>query len=63
MPTWLRLVKNGGKVTASVSADGQTWRTLGTRNINSTRLQVGLAVTSGDATQRTTATADNVAVK
>jgi hypothetical protein len=59
----LRLVKRGAKVTASVSADGQTWTTLGTRNINSTRLQAGLAATSRDGAQRTTVTADGVAVR
>ena len=63
LPAWLRLVKSGAKVTASMSADGQTWRTLGTRNINSTRMQAGLAATSRDSAQRTTVTADNVAVK
>jgi len=63
LPAWLRLVKRGAKVTASVSADGQTWTTLGTRNINSTRLQAGLAATSRDGAQRTTVTADGVAVR
>jgi regulation of enolase protein 1 (concanavalin A-like superfamily) len=62
-PAWLRLVRAGSTVTASVSADGTTWRTVGSTTISWTGGYVGLAVTSHNTTLRNTSTFDNVTVK
>ena len=62
-PSWLRLVRAGSTVTASVSADGSTWRTVGTTTATlGTSIQIGLAVTSHNTGLRNTATFDNVTV-
>jgi len=63
MPAWLRLARNGTTVTASVSADGTTWRTVGTVTVSmGSSAHVGLAVTSRNTGTRNTATFDNVSV-
>jgi regulation of enolase protein 1 (concanavalin A-like superfamily) len=63
-PTWLRLVRSGTTVTASVSADGVTWRTVGTTSVSlGTSVYAGLAVTSHNTSLRNTARFDNVTVK
>jgi regulation of enolase protein 1 (concanavalin A-like superfamily) len=60
-PAWLRLVRNGTTVTASVSADGAAWRTVGSTTM-ATAAYAGLAVTSHNTATRNTATFDNVTV-
>jgi hypothetical protein len=63
-PVWLRLVRNSTTVTASVSTNGTTWRTVGSTALALTsKSVVGLAVSSRDGTQRNTATFDNVTVQ
>lgn len=63
-PAWLRLVRSGSTVTASVSADGATWTTVGSTSITlGTTASVGLVVTSHDTTVRNTARFDNVTVR
>jgi regulation of enolase protein 1 (concanavalin A-like superfamily) len=64
LPGWLRLVRSGSTVTASVSADGVTWRTVGSTTATfGTSVYVGLAVTSHSPGSRNTCTFDNVAVR
>jgi len=63
MPAWLRLARDGTTVTASVSADGTTWRTVGTVTVSmGSSAHVGLAVNSHNTGTRNTATFDNVSV-
>ena len=63
-PAWLRLARAGSTVTASVSADGTTWRVVGTKTLSmGANVYVGLAVTSHNTTMRNTATFDNVTVR
>jgi hypothetical protein len=62
-PAWLKLARSGNTFTASVSADGTTWRTVGSTTTSlGTTIYVGLAVTSHDTTKRNAATFDNVSV-
>jgi len=64
VPAWLRLRRTGTTITASVSADGTTWRTVGTTNVSlGTGAYIGMAVTSHTTTVRNTATFDNVTVR
>lgn len=64
VPAWLKLVRNSTTVTASVSSNGTTWRTIGSASLALTsKSLVGLAVTSHDQTQRNTTTFDNVTVR
>jgi hypothetical protein len=64
VPAWLRLVRAGTTVTASVSADGTNWRTVGSTTIAlGTGASVGLIVTSHDTTLRNSATFDSVTVQ
>jgi len=62
-PVWLKLARSGSTVTASISANGSTWTSIGstTLSIGATAL-VGLAVTSHDTTVLNTSTFDNVTV-
>jgi regulation of enolase protein 1 (concanavalin A-like superfamily) len=62
-PVWLKLVRTGSTVAGSVSADGVSWRTVGSivSTIGSNAL-IGLAVTSHDTSVRNTSTFDNVSV-
>ncbi len=62
-PCWLRLARVGSTVTASISADGTTWRTVGSTTVGFGSAYVGLAVTSHDTTLRNTSTFDNVTVR
>ncbi len=63
-PAWLRLVRSNKTVTASVSADGTTWRTIGSTKVSlGPGASIGLAVTSHDTSLRNTATFDNVSVR
>jgi len=62
-PAWLKLVRSGSTVTASVSSNGSTWTTLGSTPTSiSASAYIGLAVTSHDVNTRNTSTFDNVAV-
>ena len=62
-PRWVKLVRAGSVITASVSADGRTWTIVGrdTFSMPSTVL-VGLAVSSHDTTRLATGTFDHVTV-
>ena len=62
-PCWLRLVRVGSTVTASISADGATWRTVGSTTVGFGSAYVGLGVTSHNTTLRNTSTFDNVTVR
>jgi phosphatidylserine/phosphatidylglycerophosphate/cardiolipin synthase-like enzyme/regulation of enolase protein 1 (concanavalin A-like superfamily) len=62
-PEWVRLVRVGQTVTASVSGDGSSWTTVGRDTIAlSGVVWVGLAVTSHDNTQLATAAFDHVVI-
>jgi regulation of enolase protein 1 (concanavalin A-like superfamily) len=63
VPAWLQLVRSGSTVTASVSANGSTWTTLGstTTSIPASAI-AGLVVTSHDVNTLNTSSFDNVAV-
>lgn len=56
-PQWLRLERAGTTVTASYSADGETWETLGAVDVPALRAEViaGLAVSAADYSEGTTA--------
>jgi regulation of enolase protein 1 (concanavalin A-like superfamily) len=63
MPAWFRLRRAGNIFTASASADGQTWFTVGTATVPmGSTYYVGLVACSGDTTGDTTETSnfDNV---
>jgi hypothetical protein len=63
-PRWVRLVRQGSTFTASDSADGVTWRTIGSQSISmQPTIYVGIAVTSHRASTLTTATVSNVTVQ
>jgi len=62
-PVWLRLKRGSGGITASVSTNGSSWRTVGTVSLGMTsKSVVGLVVASGSTSARATATFDNVRV-
>jgi hypothetical protein len=62
-PTWLKLIRHGGIVTGSVSADSAHWSDIGDISISmADTVYVGLAVTSHDSTTRITSGFDNVVV-
>jgi regulation of enolase protein 1 (concanavalin A-like superfamily) len=62
-PAWLRLVRSGNTVTASVSGNGSSWTTVGsTTTTIPASANIGLAVTSHDPNTINTSTFDNVAV-
>lgn len=62
-PQWLRLQRTGSSFTASYSANGTTWTTLGIRAITLTsQVLVGLSLTSHNPATLATATYDNVLV-
>jgi hypothetical protein len=58
---WLKLVRAGSTVTASVSTDGSAWTVLGTATFQGSAL-VGLAVTSHDSTVLNQVMFDQVSV-
>ncbi|MBP1634246.1 MAG: hypothetical protein H6Q10_820 [Acidobacteria bacterium] len=63
MPVWLRLARTSTTVTASISTNGSTWRTVGSVSLALTsKSVVGLAVASHGTTLRNTSTFDNVSV-
>jgi hypothetical protein len=60
-PHWVRLVRAGQLVTASVSEDGTAWTTVGQRTVSfSGQVYAGLAVTSHNSSQVASATFDAV---
>lgn len=62
-PAWLRLVRSGSTVTASVSSNGSTWTPVGTATVSmASSIYVGMAVCSHVAGTLMTATFDNVSV-
>jgi regulation of enolase protein 1 (concanavalin A-like superfamily) len=63
-PIWLRLTRRGNDFTGFTSSNGTAWTQLGlTKTIAMpATILVGLAVTSHDITQTTTATFDNVSL-
>jgi regulation of enolase protein 1 (concanavalin A-like superfamily) len=62
-PTWLKLARAGSNISASVSADGTTWRTVGTATLSiATNAVVGLVDTSHNTSVLNTSTFDSVSV-
>jgi hypothetical protein len=62
-PRWVRLVRVGNVVTASVSTNGTTWTTVGQDTIAlPSSVLVGLVVSSHDPARLATATFDNVRI-
>jgi glucose/arabinose dehydrogenase/PKD repeat protein len=62
-PRWVRLVRAGNVITASMSTNGTTWTTAGSITIAMpTNVLVGLAVSSHTTAATATATFDNVTV-
>jgi regulation of enolase protein 1 (concanavalin A-like superfamily) len=62
-PRWVRLVRAGTTVTAYSSANGTTWTSMGSSTIAlGTTAYVGIAVTSHNASVRTTARLSQVAL-
>ena len=62
-PYWVKLTRAGNTVTASQSADGATWSTVGTATLAmGANALVGLAVSSHSTTVVATATFDQVSV-
>jgi regulation of enolase protein 1 (concanavalin A-like superfamily) len=56
-PVWLRLVRSGSRFTASRSADGNNWTTIGRITVSmGSSVYVGLAVSSYNTSQLATAT-------
>jgi regulation of enolase protein 1 (concanavalin A-like superfamily) len=63
-PGWVRLTREGALFTAYYSADGSSWRLVGTETISmGATVYVGLAVTSHDEYATATATITNVTVR
>jgi regulation of enolase protein 1 (concanavalin A-like superfamily) len=64
VPRWLRLVRQGATFTASESADGVTWRTIGSQSISmQPTIYVGIAVTSHRSSTLTTASVSRISVQ
>jgi hypothetical protein len=62
-PVWLQVVRSGGTVTASYSADGSNYTLLGTANVNfSTPASAGLVFASGSETALGTASFSSVSL-
>ena len=62
LPGWVRLVRTGSGVTARVSADGNTWTTVGTTTFALPTSLAGLIVCSHTTSALDTATFDNVSI-
>lgn len=63
-PVWLKLARAGSVFTASTSADGMTWTTLGTKTVSmASSVSAGLVVCSHVAGTLNTSTFDNVRVR
>lgn len=62
-PSWVRLIRLGTRVTAFISADGQTWTSMGSDTIAlGSMAYVGLAATSHNASTLSTIALSNVTV-
>lgn len=62
-PVWVRLQRSGNTITASRSSDGNSWTTVGSTSISmSAGVKVGLAVTSHNNSNTSTAVFSNVSV-
>jgi regulation of enolase protein 1 (concanavalin A-like superfamily) len=62
-PSWVRLVRRGDHLTASISPDGTTWTKVGSATVTlPATVQAGLAVTSHNDGTATTATFTNVSL-
>ncbi|GCE29350.1 hypothetical protein KDA_48340 [Dictyobacter alpinus] len=63
-PYWLKLVRAGNTITASASADGNNWSQVGSDILDNLAVDawVGLAVTSGNDSDTSTATFDHVSI-
>jgi hypothetical protein len=61
VPTWLKLSRTGATLVGSVSADGRTWKQIGTTTATATLGLVGMAVNS-HSTALNTSVFDNVTV-
>ncbi|HYE98644.1 MAG TPA: hypothetical protein VEJ18_07015 [Planctomycetota bacterium] len=62
-PVWLRLARSGQVFSAAVSADGQSWSSIGSRTIPmGAQVLAGLCVTSHNPTALTSARFQNVSV-
>lgn len=61
VPTWLKLSRTGTTLVGSVSADGRTWKQIGTTTATATLGLVGMAVNSHSAVLNTSVF-DNVTV-
>ena len=60
-PQWLRLVRSGTEVSGYFSADGRSWRSIGTATIGlSARVYIGLAVSAHSSTAVASAVFSNV---
>ena len=60
---WIRLLRNGQKVTAYKSSNGSTWTSVGSQSINmASTISFGLETASGATNTLSTATIDNVTV-
>jgi glucose/arabinose dehydrogenase/regulation of enolase protein 1 (concanavalin A-like superfamily) len=63
-PGWVRLVRRGQAITASLSLDGSTWTVVGSQTFSmGAAAYVGLAVTSHDNTALATAQFDGIVLK
>lgn len=62
-PAWVRLVRQGSRVTAYRSTDGRSWTTIASTTISlPSTVYVGLAVTSRDPSQSATAVVSNLQI-
>jgi hypothetical protein len=62
-PVWLKLVKSGSTVTASISSNGSTWTSLGSTSVSlGSTFNAGMAVTSHNTAVLNTAVFDNANV-
>jgi regulation of enolase protein 1 (concanavalin A-like superfamily) len=63
-PAWVKLERRGATISAFMSADGASWTLVGSDTFAMPAdVQVGLGVSSHDATRLATATFDNVTVR
>jgi hypothetical protein len=63
-PAWVRLVRSGSTFSAYVSADGMSWRLVGTDTIPmQQQVYAGLAVTSHSVTAAARAVFDGVTIR
>jgi subtilisin family serine protease/regulation of enolase protein 1 (concanavalin A-like superfamily) len=62
LPAWVRLLRTGSSVTASVSSDGNTWTDLGSTAFPTSSALAGLVVCSHTTAALDTVSFDNVAI-